>query len=169
MAMAMSAAEAHAAAASEGLELLRAENATGFWNVGLKKRASKPFQAKLMRDGRTNFLGFFATAEEAALTVARFLGPEGVAAALAPPAPAPAPMTEAEALAAAEAEGLTLLRSENPTNSRNPTGFKYVSRNPTALKPFQARPIRDGHVHELGRFATAEEAALAVARFFGPQ
>ena len=78
-------------------------------------------------------------------------------------------MTAAEALAAAEAEGLTLLRSENPTNSRNPTGFKYVSRNPLARKPFLARPIIDCQHTYLGAFATPEEAALAVARFFGRQ
>ena len=45
-----------------------------------------------MHRGRDNFLGRFATAEEAALAVARFLGPEGVAAALAAAAPEPAPI-----------------------------------------------------------------------------
>ena len=69
------AAEAHAAAAAEGLTLLRAENSTGFkgvWNLGGR---SKPFQAMLHRGGRKEFLGHFATAEEAALAVARFFGP----------------------------------------------------------------------------------------------
>ena len=50
---------------------------------------SKPFQAQLRHGGRNNQLGTFATAEEAALAVARFLGPEGVAAALAAAAPSP--------------------------------------------------------------------------------
>ena len=48
----MTAAEAHAAAASEGLALLRAENATGFKHVCLGKSVSKPFQAQLRQDGR---------------------------------------------------------------------------------------------------------------------
>ena len=74
--MAMTAAEAHAAAAAEGLTLLRAENATGFKGVSRGGSVSKPFQANLYNAGRTNHLGYFATAEEAALAVARFLGQE---------------------------------------------------------------------------------------------
>ena len=94
-----------AAAAAEGLTLLRVENprsSTGFKGVTRGGNSRKPFHAQLTRGGR-NHLGNFATAEEAALAVARFLGPEGVAAALA------APMTAAEAHAAAAAEGLSLL------------------------------------------------------------
>ena len=72
-------------------------------------------------------------------------------------------MTAAEAHAAAAAEGLSLVPAENPT------GFKYVEHSPLSRKQFRARPFRDGRQHDLGRFATAEEAALAVARFFGPQ
>ena len=53
------------------------------------------------RDGKEINLGYFATAEEAALHVART--PEAQAAAALPP-----PMTADEALAQAEAEGLTL-------------------------------------------------------------
>ena len=68
--------------------------------------------AQLTRGGRHNHLGTFATAEEAALAVARFLGPEGVAAALAPPAPEPAPMTAAEAHAAAALAVARFLRRE---------------------------------------------------------
>ena len=78
--MAMTAAEAHAAADAEGLALLRADNAAGFKHVCLGKNASKPFQAQLRQDGRDKYLGMFATAEEAALAVARFLGPQGAAA-----------------------------------------------------------------------------------------
>ncbi len=72
-------------------------------------------------------------------------------------------MTAAEAHAAAAAEGLSLLPAENAA------GFKYVEHNPTALKAFKARPYHDGRQHELGRFATAEEAALVVARFYAQQ
>ena len=84
----MTAAEAHAAAAAEGLSLVPAENSTGFKGVSrYTSSVSKPFQVTLCHDGRNKFLGRFATAEEAALAVARFIGPEGVAAALAPPRP----------------------------------------------------------------------------------
>ena len=72
----MTKSEAHAAAAAEGLTLLRAENATGFKGVSRGGSVSKPFQANLYNAGRTNHLGYFATAEEAALAVARFLGQE---------------------------------------------------------------------------------------------
>ena len=108
----MTAAEAHAAAAAEGLELLRsAENATGFKSVN-RNSGRGPFKAHPWHGGRQHNLGYFTTAEAAALAIARFLGPEGIAAAL---APEPAPMTAAEALAAAAAEGLALLRAENAT------------------------------------------------------
>ena len=39
----MTAAEAHAAAAAEGLALLRAENSTGFKGVNRRATARKPF------------------------------------------------------------------------------------------------------------------------------
>ena len=162
----MTAAEAHAAAAAEGLTLLRAEdNATGFKGVRHKndRPRLKPFEAQPWHGGRLKKLGHFATAEEAALAVARFLGPEGVAAALAPPAPEPAPMTAAEAHAAAAAEGLALLRAENPT------GFKGVYRDDRNSKPFRANLRHGGRKQYLGNFATAEEAALAVARFLGTE
>ena len=73
----MTAAEAHAAAEAEGLSLVQsAENSTGFKGVTLD---GKQFKAQLKHDGRNKNLGHFATAEEAALAYARFLGPEGVA------------------------------------------------------------------------------------------
>ena len=82
----MTAAEAIAAAAGEGLTLVRADNATGFRGVcHHEKRSSKPFQARLKRGGKREHLGNYATAEEAALAVARKLGPEGSKAAAAPP------------------------------------------------------------------------------------
>ena len=74
----MTAAEAHAAAAAEGLALVRAETPTGFKGVSRNSNSAiKPFKAQLRHGGRDKHLGVFATAEEAALAVARFLGPEG--------------------------------------------------------------------------------------------
>ena len=163
----MTAEEAHAAVAAEGLALVRADNAAGFKGVYHNpnqgpKSVRKPFKAEIMCGGRKKRFGYFATAEEAALAVARFLGPEGVAAALAPPEPT---MTAAEAHAAAAEEGLTLLCAENPT------GFKHVhmANGGAGSKPFQARPRNDERDNHMGTFATAEEAALAVARFLGPE
>ena len=80
--MAMTPAEAHAAAAAEGLALVPAENVTGFKGVSRTGNASKPFQAMLRREGRDKYLGTFVTAEEAALAYARALGPDGVSVAL---------------------------------------------------------------------------------------
>ena len=166
MAMAMSAAEAHATAAAEGLALVRAETATGFKGVSYEHRGrSKPFQARLWEGGQAKTLGSFATAEEAALAIARILGPAGVVASLAAAATAalePAPMTAAEAHAAAAAAGLALVRAENAT------GFKGVTRNDRYSKPFQAQVRHGGHKKHLGAFTTAEEAALAIARFLAP-
>ena len=69
----MNAAEAHAAAAAEGLVLVPAENPTGFKGVYLNNRSARnPFKAQSWHGGRTKTLGTFATAEEAALAVARF-------------------------------------------------------------------------------------------------
>jgi hypothetical protein len=168
----MTAAEAHAAAESEGLALLRSDNVTGFRGVRYSRQArersthtSKPFQAAVLEEGKERYLGSFETAEAAALAYARALGPEVVAAKLAAASAAePAPMTAEEAIAAAAVEGLTLL------GAKNETGFKYVSRKSRggSSKPFEAK-LRHGERYEvLGSFATAEEAALAVARFLGP-
>ena len=70
-----------------------------------------------------------------------------------------------EALRQAEAEGLTMLRNVEGGRYSNSTGFKGVAfdRNKKS-KPFQAQVHRGGKQLTLGYFATAEEAALHVAR-----
>ena len=84
---------------AEGLTLARSDNQTGFRNVSVHiEHKARPYMASVTRDGKVFYLGYFATAEEAALHVART--PEGQAAAA-----LPRPMTAAEALAQAEAEG----------------------------------------------------------------
>ena len=144
--------------------LVRADNMTGFKGVSHSNIISKPFRAELWRAGRKRNLGNFATAEEAALAVARALGPEVVASALAPPMPEPAPMAPEETHAAAAAEGLTLLRADNTAGFLNVTRARIHE-----SKPFVAEVSRGVRRHYLGCFATAEEAALAVARFLGPE
>ena len=67
-------------AEAEGLTLLVADNKTGYFGVCLSKPGKpKPYEARVSRGGKTVHLGSFATAEEAALCIAR--SPEGRAAA----------------------------------------------------------------------------------------
>ena len=64
-----------AQAEAEGLTLLVAENKTGYFGVRLKPGRVKPYEVQVRRGGNKVVLGYFATAEEAALCVAR--SPEG--------------------------------------------------------------------------------------------
>ena len=64
---------------AEGLTLLVAKNTTGYFGVCHQSGRPKPYQAGVWRGGKNVTLGRFATAEEAALCVAR--SPEGQAAA----------------------------------------------------------------------------------------
>jgi len=155
----MTAEEALRQAEAEGLTLLKSEdNATGFMNV---RRRGGQFQACPRCSGRRVNLGSFTMAEEAALVVARTPEAQAAVAEAAAP-PAPPPLTAEEALRQAEAEGLTLLRS-----SENTTGFMNVNNNTIGAKrskPFSAQARSRGAMVRLGYFATAEEAALTVAR-----
>ena len=73
-----------------------ADNTTGYFGVYLDKSCkTKPYQAKLSRCGKNVHLGSFATAEEAALCVARS-PEEGLAHGLAPPRSAAAPQSTRE-------------------------------------------------------------------------
>ena len=101
-------------------------------------------------------LGRFATAEEAALCIAR--SPEGQAAAKRPAA-APVPLMSEEARQQARAEGLTLLVADNTAGY-----FGVHLSKPGQPKPYQAKVRRGGKQVSLGCFATAEEAALCIAR-----
>ena len=78
------------------MTLLVADNKAGYFGVSLTNSGlPKPYKAQVRRSGKTVSLGYFATAEEAALHVAR--SPEGQAAAKRA-ASAPTPLTsEAEA------------------------------------------------------------------------
>ena len=77
------------------LTLLVAKSSAGYFGVTLNKPGrAKPYEARVTRGGNQVYLGMFATAEEAALCVAR--APEGQAAA-AERAAAAAPLTSEEA------------------------------------------------------------------------
>ena len=145
-------------AQAEGLTLLVANSKTGYFGVYRHPGRPKPYEAQVKRGGKQMSLGTFATAEEAALCLART--PEGQAAAekaaVAPP-PTP-PLTSEAARQQAQAEELTLLVAENTT------GFFGVHHKPGRPKPFQAEVRCGGKKECLGSFATAEEAALCVAR-----
>eukprot|EP00964_Phaeocystis_antarctica_P092609 scaffold59590_cov48-Phaeocystis_antarctica.AAC.2 len=147
----MTSEEARQQAQVEGLTLRVAGNTTGYFGVHLAKPGQrKPYQAASKRGGKRVHLGYFATAEEAALCVAR--SPEGQAAAERPAAAAP--LTSEEARQQAQVEGLTLRVAESKT------GYFGVSLAKSGLaKPYQARVWRGGKDVSLGYFATAEEAA----------
>ena len=136
--------------------LLVTDNKTGYFGVYHYPGKSKPYHAKVKRGGKTVHLGYFATAEEAALCVA--WSPEGRAAAQRAAAE-PALLTIEETRQQAQAEGLTLLVTENSTGYLG----VYLTK-PGQPKAYQARVRRDGKQVSLGSFATAGEAALCFAR-----
>ena len=159
-------------AEAEGLTLQPSDSATGYRGVRKDCRSKskvKPFFATVWRAGKTKYLGAFATAEEAALAYAR--APEAQAQVAAEVAnPKPVPLTAEEAVAQAAAEGLNLETSKSAAGYR---GVNYkVKRSRYALtkcagqarKCYEAKVQRAGKHMHLGCFATAEEAALAVAR-----
>ena len=142
-------------AQAERLTLLVADNKTGYFGVTHQPGQPKPYQSRVNRGGKDMYLGRFVTAEEAALCVAR--SPEGQAAAKR--AAAAPPLTSEEARQQAQAEELMLLLADNKT------GYYGVSLDkPGHPKPYQARVMCGGKNVYLGRFVTAEEAALCVAR-----
>ena len=137
-------------AEAEGLTLLKADNNSGYFGVCHRPGRPKPYEAQVRRGGKVVTLGFFVTAEEAALCIAR--SPEGREAAKR--AAAPPPLTSEEAQQQARAEGLTLLKSDNKTGY-----FGVCHSYPGEPKPYAARVKRGGQLVHLGHFVTAEEAA----------
>lgn len=104
-------------AEAEGLTLQRSDNEAGYRGVYsiYRSRKSSPFKARVRRGGKQVSLGYFETAEEAALAYARTPeAQEEVRNAK------PKPLTAEEALKVARAEGLTLQRSKSAS------GYKYV-------------------------------------------
>ena len=153
-------------AVAEGLTLQPSDdNATGYRGVrkDCRKAMAKPFYAVVRRAGMPVHLGSFATAEEAALAYART--PEGQAQVANPKPFKPAPLTAEAAVAQAAAEGLTLKPSSNAAGYRGVClqGRSYVA---SVRRAGCRRSVYLGRRRSvyLGCFATAEEAALAVAR-----
>ena len=138
----------------EKLTLLVAKNTTGYFGVYVKHDRPKPYyQVQVWRGGKKVYLGHFATAEEAALCVART--PEGRTVA----EERAAVLTSEGARQQAQAEKLTLLVAKSKAGY-----FGVKLDKPGKPKPYQARVRRGGKQVCLGYFATAEEAALCVAR-----
>ena len=135
----------------------KAANQTGYFGVyRINASQPKPYQARVRRGGKQVSLGYFATAEEAALCVART--PEGRAVEKRPASAAP--LTSEEARQQAKAEGLTLLVAKNKASY---FGVHHKPRQSNS-KPYQAVVKRGGKQVYLGGFAAAEEAALCIAR-----
>ena len=149
----LSAEEALAAAAAEGLELPRASSASGY--CGVSAKGASGFSASIRVAGKREHLGTFASAEEAALAYAR-----RCAATRGPP---PAPPVPEEVRREAAAEGLELA-----TTAKSSTGFEGVAeqrgRDGRMTGRFKAEIRVNGRRECLGSYASAEEAALAVAR-----
>ena len=151
----MTAEEALSAAEEEGLMLVRADNKTRYKNVTFHQGRSRPYELKIRVEGRMQYFGNYATAEEAALTYARHVGREQAAQEAAEAAP---PMTAAEVLARAAEEGLMLVRADNKA------GYKGVYIKQGKTRPYQLQIRVDGRTQYIGNFATGEEAALHLAR-----
>ena len=175
-------AEEEAVTEAKGLKLhLSTKGTTGYYGVCKKDGNShpiKPFQASFKREGRLIFLGYHATAVEAAVAVAQYLskgakgedaseqesegeeegGVEEESEVVVVEVEDESEEEEAGAVVK-EAQGLKLHLS-----NRGTTGYYGVTRSSAAsqAKPFQAGLWRGGH---LGVYATAVEAAVAVAQY----
>ena len=135
---------------AEGYKLhlaTRSNSTTGYLNVS--KMASGHFNAVRMVDGKTVYLGSYNTAVEAAVAVARYEAGEEVV------RPAAAAATAVEVK---EAEGYHLLLNNKSGHS---TGYLGVTRDGDR---YIANRNVDGKVVHIGRFHTAVEAAVAVAK-----
>ena len=157
------AAAALEAAAQEDLPLLRSDNLTGFKGVALKVgQPGKPFYV-LKAGVDKAYLGYFRTAEEAALAYSRHVGKAALLEMLAAEKAAYDPLSEEQVRRAAADEGLELVADLD-----NSTGFRGVQYNERAPnRPYSARHASRGHNKYLGWFATKHEASLAYARHLG--
>ena len=112
-------------AEAEGLTLLKADNTTGYYGVRHHPGRPKPYQAQVRRGDRMVHLGSFATAEEAALYVAR--SPEGQAAAK-KAAAAPPRRSEESDVELVEAEVVHIMHNLRQAGTRTHTAHKRKRR-----------------------------------------
>ncbi|EOD06959.1 hypothetical protein EMIHUDRAFT_106636 [Emiliania huxleyi CCMP1516] len=160
-------AEAVRQAGREGLTLATSSSSTGYKGIYYdpKGNGSKKYKLQVRIDGKQVSLGYFATAEEAALFYARREAGRDMVALYPPPPPPPPPPAPssaagAEAVRQTKREGLTLA-----TSSSSNSGYKGVAYRPKqGSKKYQLKVWVGGKQLHLGNFATAEEAALARAR-----
>ena len=171
--MTLTAEEAVAQAAAEGLTLQKKAHGTGYKCVKRRRdSASKQYEARVYRGGKQIHLGSFDTAEEAALAYARTAEAQaevakakivsGAATTNSELNSKPAPLTVDGAVAQATAEGHWL----EPSNTS--ISYKGVTINNgthhQSGRRFEVRVRRAGKKVFLGSYATAEEAALVYAR-----
>jgi len=157
----MARANSSRATATERLVLIPAidkRNTTGYKSVTYNC-SKKKFQSRVQDGGKGVSLGYFDTAEEAAVAYARSEYGRADAAKLLQPRAAPT-AASAKAIRQAEREGLTL------TASSNSSGYKGVTFKPKerGSKKYELRVWVGGKKVFLGMFATAEQAALFYAR-----
>ena len=171
-------------AAAEGLKLLKSDaSSSGYRGVAQDRSSSKVtrrFFIQVADETGCRRVSSFPTPEEAALALARLLGPEEIARIerdrqMKVEGPTPQELAALEqkrkaALAAAAAEGLTL------ETAPGDSGFKAVyprysnnqlqaMKNKVQNKFRGAVGIGGRQLETVGIFDTAEEAALAVARY----
>lgn len=178
--LALTAAEALEQAAAEGLPLLRTPGArTGFRYVF--PQSKDPRGGRDEPDGHLRFvaqlwlpdkckqltLGSYATAEEAALNVARCMGRDAALAAkhamdtVALSASTEQPLTKEDVLRQAAEEGLSLAVSLR----KSATGYQGVVAQRNGWFGAQYADHKRRRTTWLGNFRLAEEAALCFARF----
>ena len=144
-------------AAREGLALVPGPGASGYRGVQAQGSHSKTFKAVWKKNGTTTHLGSYPTPGDAALRVARYLGPASIelAAAASAALEAAVGLCEEEVRQHAQAEGLVLL-----PNASNASGWRGVQVLRGANRPYCAAMTVDGKQKTLGSFCTAIEAAL---------
>jgi len=166
--------EAQAAAEKEGLTLLTNECAQfGYrWVERSAKGSRLPYSASLRLKGQPKeSLGTHATIAEAALAIARRLGPKRIAelhaadaaaAAVAAATADAARWSPDDARKIAEGEELRLLHGTGAG------GYRWVyNAAARSTQPYTARPDIDGVQTSLGVHPTPQAAALVIARWLG--
>ena len=133
---------------AEGLKLhLSSNSRTGYTGINFVPQSNKPKPFRAINCGV--YLGYFATAVEAAVCFARHWQQKQLGAV--------EEEEEEQEVVTTEAEGLTLHLS-----SQNKTGYLHVTR--TGFSRFRAEVRGAGTPLNLGHYDTVVEAAVAVAR-----